>query len=154
MKFKITIVVVLAVMINLFAFNISAFAEEIGVIDINKILQGYSKSQSIKADAKIKKAELQKFVENARKSVQSAKTASQKKTLENKYNTELRQKLTVINAEQSKKVQEIQTNIFNAIKSIAAQKQISTVLTKESVIFGGQDLTDEVIKVLNEKPVK
>ncbi|MDD3012261.1 MAG: OmpH family outer membrane protein [Candidatus Gastranaerophilales bacterium] len=154
MKFKTSIFVILTVMISLFNFNASALADQLGVVDINKILQDYSKSQSARADIKIKEAEIQKFIENAKKSVNAAKTKTEKKKLEAKYNTDLKQKVTAINAAQSRKLQEIQTNIFNAVKCVAAQKQISTVLTKESVILGGENLTDEVIKVLNEQPAK
>jgi len=154
MRFKTVTFVILAVIISLFTLNTSAFAEQIGVIDLNKILQNYTKSQNARADMKIKQAELQKFVENARKSVQAGKTTAEKKKLEDKYNAELKQKVAAVNAGQTQKVQEIQTNIYSAIKSAADQKQISTVLTKESVIMGGQDFTDEVLKVLNAQPVK
>jgi Skp family chaperone for outer membrane proteins len=154
MRFKTLTVIFVAAIISILTFNTSAFAEQIGVIDLNKILQNYTKSESARVDLKSKKADLQKFVENARKIVEAAKTTTAKKSLEDKYNAELKQKVNAINADQTKKVQEIQTNIYSAIQSVAAQKQISTVLSKESVIMGGQDFTDEVIKVLNEPPVK
>jgi outer membrane protein len=154
MKFRNSIIVILAVIISLFTFNTGAFAEQLGVINLNQILQNYSKSQTARADIKNRETELQKFVENARKSVQTAKTTAEKKKLEDKYNTELKQKVAAINAEQTRKVQEIQADIFNAIKSIASQKQISTVLSKESVILGGEDLTDQVIKALSGQPAQ
>ena len=154
MKSKYALLSVITLAASVLTLNTSAFADQTGVVDLNKVLLNYNKSQSARQTLQASKESLQKFVETARKSVQSAKTTEQKKTLENKYNAELRQKISVINQEQNKKAQEIQLNIYNAVKDIAAQKKLSPVLTKESVIVGGEEITNDVINELNTPPVK
>jgi len=149
MKSRILKSFVLTLIISFFTFNTCAFAEQIGVVDLGKILENYTKSVNARQDLSTQKANLQKFVENARKTVQAAKTQPEKKKLEDKYNAELKQKIATINQQQTQKGQEIQTNIFNTIKTIAEKRQIPNIFTKESLIIGGTDITDEVITTLN-----
>jgi outer membrane protein len=41
--------------------------------------------------------------------------------------------------------------IQQAINTVATQKSIPAVFDKSAVLYGGQDITDEVLAVLNKK---
>ena len=43
------------------------------------------------------------------------------------------------------------TAIEDAVKKVADQKGLAVVITKEAVIYGGQDITQDVIKALAKK---
>jgi len=145
-----TIISLAAIIMSVLISNTGAFAEEIGTVDINKIVNNYSKAQEVVADLKVKESELQKFVAEARKDLKS-NTTSDKKVLEDKYNKELKQKSDAFKQEEIKQLSVIQENIATAIKNVADTKNIKSVFKKESMIMGAQDLTDEVIKTLNTK---
>lgn len=44
----------------------------------------------------------------------------------------------------------VQKKIEDAVKSVAEAKGLSVVLVKDSVIYGGQDITQDVVKKLSK----
>ena len=48
-----------------------------------------------------------------------------------------------------KKAEEVENNIVNAAKAVAAEKKIDVVLDYRVIFTGGTDLTDDVIYYLN-----
>ncbi|MDD3012854.1 MAG: OmpH family outer membrane protein [Candidatus Gastranaerophilales bacterium] len=150
MKYLKTIISLVAITMSIFISNTGVFAEEIGTVDINKIINNYSKAQEVVADLKIKESELQKFVAEARKDLK-LNTTTDKKDLEDKYTKEFKQKTNAFKQEEIKQLSVIQRDIAKAIKNVADTKNIKSVFKKESMIMGSQDLTDEVLKILNAK---
>lgn len=130
-------------------FSLEAFAEEIGVVSINKIVSGYSKAQEVINDLKTKEAEVQKLIAAAKKNIQSAKTFTQRKSLEEKYNRELQQKSKLYAENNTKQWDIVQKNILDAVQIAADNKKITIVLKKDIVICGGTDLTGDVLAILN-----
>ena len=53
-----------------------------------------------------------------------------------------------------RKEAEIDLAIKNAIKQVAMTSKVTTVVEKSVVFFGGVDLTDKVVKQLNNPVVK
>jgi len=143
-----TIISLAAITISVLISNTGVFAEEIGTVDISKIVNNYSKAQEVVADLKIRESELQKFVAEARKDLK-LNTAADKKVLEDRYNKELKQKSEAFKQDEIKQLSVIQADIAKAIKNVADKKNIKSVFKKESMVMGAQDLTDEVIKELN-----
>lgn len=150
LKYLKTIISLVAITMSIFISNTGVFAEEIGTVDINKIINNYSKAQEVVADLKIKESELQKFVAEARKDLK-LNTTTDKKDLEDKYTKEFKQKTNAFKQEEIKQLSVIQRDIAKAIKNVADTKNIKSVFKKESMIMGSQDLTDEVLKILNAK---
>lgn len=148
MKHLKTIISLAAITISVLISNTGVFAEEIGTVDISKIVNNYSKAQEVVADLKIRESELQKFVAEARKDLK-LNTAADKKVLEDRYNKELKQKSEAFKQDEIKQLSVIQADIAKAIKNVADKKNIKSVFKKESMVMGAQDLTDEVIKELN-----
>ena len=57
----------------------------------------------------------------------------------------------MLTREKAKKEAEIDTDIENAIKSVAIDNGIDSVVDVRVIYFGGVDITDKVIKKLNLK---
>ena len=53
-----------------------------------------------------------------------------------------------------KKEAEIDAAIKNAIKQVAMSSNVTTVVEKSVVFFGGVDITDKVIRTLNSSSLK
>ena len=127
----------------------AAFAEQFGSVDVEAVLQNYSKTQDVNVEFKAKEADLQKFVADARKSLQLTQNKHDRTVLETKYNKELQEKAQNLKKEQIKTLNVLQSDISDAIKQVAAKKQIKVIFNKNSVILGADDMTADVISVLN-----
>lgn len=145
---SIVIVAFVAIAMSFFIAKSGAFAEDIGVVDINKIAKNYSKAQEVISDLKVKESDLQKFVAEARRDLSTAKPDS-RKILADKYNAQLKEKSANFKQEEIKELSVIQSDISKAIKTVADKKNIKTVFKSESMLMGAQDLTDDVISTLN-----
>ena len=66
----------------------------------------------------------------------------------NKYATELNQKKQALQLEYVQKLQQIDAKITEIIKSVADKKGFKMVFTKNSLVVGGTDITEEVIQEL------
>jgi len=132
----------------------AASAKDFGVVDLNKVIENYTKAQEVTADLKVKEAELQKFVVEAQKQLKEADTPVEKKNLEEKLGEQFNIKRQAFAKEQTQKWQEIEDEIFEQIEEMAKNKNLEMVFNQKSVIVGGVDITDEVIKQLNESVAK
>lgn len=147
----------LAVLLCLLVFtslSSAVKAEEIGVVDMAKVGENYTVAQEVAADLKVKEKELQEFALEAQKKIKSAQTPLEKKNLEEKLVTEFNIKKNAFAKEQAEKWQNIEDDVFRKIKKIAKDKKIDVVLNKQSVIVGGEDISEQVIKDLNSEAKK
>ena len=137
------------------AASFAAPASGIGTIDVQKVFRGYKETakaqdQLSKEEAAFKKEfeESQKKIEDARNSGKSEKEIeSMTKKLEESLAPK-REKLIKMNETLTST---LQNDIVNAVKAVAKNLGIETVLDKQVVITGGVDISDMVISRLNEK---
>ena len=146
--FKKTIVL-LAVMSVICGYTAKSYAAGIAVIDLDKIRDNYTKSQELAADLKVKESELQKFVVDAQKQVQDAKTPLEKKNLEEKLGEQFNIKRNAYANDQSQKWSVIEDAVIKSIKEVSALNKYDIILNKQVVIDGGFDITDDVLTKLN-----
>lgn len=122
---------------------------KLGYINTAKIETNYTKFQKLKAEQNVINADLQKFVATAKQEISNAKTEDQKKSLTDKYTKELNQKKSDSDAQFKKQVGEIQLSLKTAIKIIAEKKGLTAVF-KDDLLYGGIDITDDVLAELNK----
>lgn len=120
----------------------------VAVVDIQKIVESSPQINALRVDRKNKIDELVKFVETARTAVSKETNEAKKKTLEESYNKELNAKKEVIDQDYAKKLSDIDKNITELIKVKAKAANYDLVLTKNTVLDGGDDITAEIIKGL------
>ena len=135
----------------LLSSNFNAFADEPAFVDINKVANTYTKAQSLANEIKTKDAEIRLFATNAQKEVAALKNPDDQKKLEDKYNKELQRRVDLFRQDQLTKINNIESNVAAAIKTVAEKRKLGTILRKDSIIFGGLDVTDDVLSVLNQK---
>lgn len=128
-----------------------SYAQEVGIVDLDKVGNNYTKAQDLSADLKIKEAELQKFIADAQKQLKDTSSPVDRKNLEDKLSTDYKTKVESYNDFQLKQLKQIDDNVFSAIDQVAKTKKIDLVLNKTSVLQGGVDLTDSVLGLLNAK---
>jgi len=136
---------------SLLFYTVGAYANP-GVVDYHKVGSSYTKAQEIAKTLYTKKIDQDKFVVEARKIIAAAKTEAEKKKLLDKYNKELQEKEAALEEETNKDSAQINQDILDSIKSVAASDNLDLVFTKDSLILGGTDITDQVISKLNGIP--
>ena len=127
-----------------------ANAEGLGVaiVDVPQVVAASSEVQKLKKEQQTKAEEIVKFIEKARKDVASITDADKKKAAEEKYTKELQDKKAKMDADYANKLKAIDASISKKIEEQAILKGYDVVLSKGIVLYGGQDITNEVIKAV------
>jgi outer membrane protein len=129
-------------------YAISNVPSKVAVIDVVKVANTSSKLQQLKKDRENKLAELATFVKNANATIAKETDKKKKAELEAKYKKELNNKKEAINKDFSTKANALDKTISNIISQKAKANNFELVLTKGVVLYGGTDITDEIIKSL------
>ncbi|HEY3426387.1 MAG TPA: OmpH family outer membrane protein [Negativicutes bacterium] len=115
-------------------------SSNIGVVDNQKILSQHPDM------AKAQEA-MQTELDQAKKDFE-AKSATMNDKEKQDYYNQVQQRLSL-------KQQELLSPVFDkvnaAIKAVADAKGLSVVMDKSNVVYGGQDITDEVVKKITSK---
>ena len=130
-------------------------AASIAVVDTREVLTRYSKARQVMEDiAKAEKHLRDKFrtkrqkVQDARK---SNKTETEIKMLTEQIKSELEPEAKKLEAESTKKSAEVEKSVKASIERIKKQNKYQIVILKDAVLFGGDDITEQVIKDLEAK---
>jgi len=132
----------------------AAYAEVIGVVDYEKLIRSYNKAQSFNDDREIREQELEKMRAEFVKQLREAKTAQSGNPvavdqLEKKLQDQLNAKINETRDWMSTKANEIEKEMNASISSVATAKKLDLVITKQFVLHGGTDITNDVLAKLN-----
>ncbi len=136
--------------IGCLSFGSAALAEgfSVAIVDVPQVVNASGQVQALKKEQQAKADEIIKFVEKARKDVASITDASKKKAAEEKYNKELVAKKQKMDSEYAEKLKALDTSISQQINEKAKADGYDLVLSKGIVLYGGKDITAEIIKVV------
>lgn len=112
----------------------------IGVVNYQQVLQQHPDVAKVEDTMNKEIAEAQKDFE--------AKTANMNDKEKQDYYMQVQQRLQL---KQQELVGPVHDSINAAIKAVADAKGLSVVLGKDTVIYGGQDITDDVLKKVTGK---
>lgn len=149
-KFALIFVLILgtAVILNNQARSGVSNSVKIAVVDVQEIAAKYPKVNAMQQEQQSKLLELQKFVDNARNEIAKEKNATKRKQLEDKYNKELITKKKTIDENYQKQLSTLDNNIVTAVSNIAKTNKYDYVLAKNAVLYGGKNITADVLKNL------
>ena len=120
----------------------------VAIVDVPQVVNASAQVQALKKDQQAKAEEIVKFVEKARKDVASITDANKKKAAEEKYNKELMAKKEKMDQDYAAILKALDTSISLHINEKAKADGYDLVLSKGIVLFGGNDITSEIIKVV------
>lgn len=120
----------------------------VAIVDVPQVVNASAQVQALKKDQQAKAEEIVKFVDKARKDVASITDANKKKAAEEKYNKELMAKKEKMDQDYAAKLKALDTSISQQINEKAKADGYDLVLSKGIVLFGGNDITSEIIKVV------
>lgn len=144
------IIVVLAFAIGLGVnnFAMSDMPQKIAVVDINRVVGQSAQVMALKKEQAVKTEELQKWLNTARADVEKQKTQTGKEKLIQKYDEEFAKKQQSLRNDYTKKLQTIDNDISAVIKKEAKSKGYDIVLAKGVVLYGGEDITTSISKLI------
>ncbi len=127
-----------------FMFSNIAFAENIGVVDLQAVVNNSAQVKQLKREYDTKLEELNKIVANARMEVAKETDLQKIATIEEKYTKEFNTKKSALEHEYNSKISAIENKIREQIKKKAQEKKFDYVFAKSVVLYGGDDITSEV----------
>jgi Skp family chaperone for outer membrane proteins len=127
-------------------------ALKVAIVDSNRVLQEYSVAQKMLQDLAKAEADLNKKIAEKKALIEQAKTAKKTETeiqmLAEQMRLEIEPEARKLEDDTNKKSDEIEANIKAAIEAVAKEGKYDAVMIKEAVLFGGIDVSDEVLKKL------
>ena len=121
---------------------------KVAVIDMQTIVSKSSQIKALKNEQQAKLKDLTSFVEKANKEIQAEKDPNKQKALESKYQKELATKKDIIQKDYQKKLDVVNKNLSVTINNKAKASGYDLVLSKGVVLFGGTDITNDILKTL------
>ena len=133
-------------------FNNIAFSDgagiKIGYVNVAKLLET-SKALKAAEDARAKSTtEMLKWYDTASEDIQKQTTPEARKNLVKKYEDQLTKKKNTIKDAYAKKVAEIDKQMSEVINQKASAMGYNIVLRKDSVLFGGDDITAQILPLV------
>ena len=122
--------------------------QKIAVIDIQKVVAASPQVKALKASQEEKNKNIANFIQKAQADVNKQKDEKSKQAVAKKYEKQLISKKEANIKEYREKLKATDKSINEQVSKIATDMGYTMVLPKMSVIYGGDDITDAVIKVI------
>lgn len=131
------------------ALAVPAFAiDKVATVDVQKIVNKSAQVQALKKEQDAKRKELAQFIKKAQDEIKAQTDEGKKKALAQKYDKELSAKREANAKAYKAKLAAIDKSITDSIVSQAKAMGYDLVLTKNIVLYGGDDITEAISKVV------
>ena len=145
MKKILSILAVSSMMLSSVAFA-SPEPQKIAVVDIQKVVSASAQVKALKASQEAKNKELAAFIKKAQEDVNKQTDVNKKKSLAESYEKQLKTKREANIKDYTTKLKAADANITAQIGKKATELGYTMVVPKSTVIWGGNDITETVLK--------
>ncbi len=135
------------------SFN-TAFASEVAFVDVQKVVASSGQVQQLKKDQEAKAKEFKAFIDKAKKDVAAVTDTKKKQALAEKYDKQYISKREALEKDYASKLKVIEKSISEVISEQAKLKGYDMVVSKDVVLYGTTDITEEVINVVKNDAKK
>ncbi len=135
----------------------TADAQTIGYVNYKTVESNYEFAKNAYKEIDTKYLELQQYLMDKEKQYKNIDSPINKKNFEDQVQKDFKAKNDAFTELKMKRAEEVENNILQATKAVAADKKIDVVLDYRVIFTGGTDLSQDVINYLNSgrlKPVK
>ena len=127
----------------------AAMAEQkIAVVDIPAVVAKSAQVQALKKEQQAKMQDLEKWLKIVQADVEKQQTQEGKEKLLKKYNAEFAKKKETLAKNYQSQLQAIDKSITETISATAKSKGYDIVISKNVVVYGGDDITAELQKLV------
>lgn len=121
---------------------------KVAVVDIQKVVANSSQIKALKADQEKKVQQMQATIDKARDEISKEKDPAKISALEEKYRKQINEQKLALDTEYNNKLIAIDNNIRSAVVEKARSMNYNMVLPKNTVLFGGEDITEQVATII------
>lgn len=133
----------------LLAFCTPAFAvDKVAIVDVQKVVNKSAQVQALKKEQEAKSKEIREFIKKANDEVKAQTDQKKKQEIVKKYEKELAAKREANSKAYKAKLEAIDKTITATINNYAKTNGYDLVLVKGAVLYGGDDITEAVSKVV------
>ena len=122
--------------------------QRIAVVDVQAVVAKSAQVQALKKEQQAKMQDLEKWLKTVRADVEKQQTKEGKEKLIKKYDADFAKKKAEIAKNYQTKLQAIDKSITETIAAQAKAKGYTMVITKGVVVYGGEDITTDIQKVV------
>lgn len=144
----VVISLVMGYSINNIAISKAQPEYKIATVDIQKIVANSTEIKSLKAEQEKQMQNMQSTIDKARTEISKEQDPVRIAQLEEKYRNEINNQKLALDTSYNTKVKAIDSKIKTAVVEKARSMNYNIVLPKNTVLFGGDDITDEVSKII------
>lgn len=121
----------------------------IAVIDVQAIVNSSAQVKALREAQAAKINELNLWLRNAQNEVNAEQDKERQQALLQKYNAEFVLKKRDIALQYQQELKIVGDSITQTVASEAKKKGFSMVIAKNIVVFGGEDITEEIARIVN-----
>ena len=147
-----------AAIVTIFSgLQVKTEAQTIGYVNYKTVESNYEFAKNAYKEIDTKYLELQQYLMDKEKQYKNIDSPINKKNFEDQVQKDFKAKNDEFTKLKMKRAEEVENNILQATKAVAADKKIDVVLDYRVIFTGGTDLSQDVINYLNSnkfKPVK
>lgn len=137
-----------ALFCGLIAINPVFAKDKVAVVDVPVVVAQSQQVQALKKEYNLKVQDLEKWLTTVRADVEKQQTQEGKEKLLKKYNDEFAKKQEAILKDYQAKLRLIDKSISDTIAQQAKAMGYDVVFSKGMVLYGGDDITADVKKVV------
>lgn len=120
----------------------------VAVVDIQRIVANSSEINALKAEQEKQLQNMQVTIDKARADIAKEKDPAKIANLEEKYRKEINEQKLALDASYNSKLTAIDNKIKTAVVEKARSMNYNIVLPKNTVLFGGDDITEQVSAII------
>lgn len=120
----------------------------VAIVDTQKIAANSSEIKALKEEQAKQMSKILDTINKARFEISEEKDLIKVAKLEEKYEKEIQSQKIALNTSYNSKLTAIDNKIKTAVVEKARSMNYNIVLAKENVLFGGDDITEEVLKII------
>ena len=116
----------------------------VAIVDIQKVVSSSNEINALKIEQEKQIQNMNATINKARQEISKEKDPSKIAAIEEKYRDEINKQKLALDTSYNNKLKAIDSKIKTAVVEKARSMNYNIVLPKNTVLFGGDDITDQV----------
>lgn len=126
----------------------TAVSQKIGVVDVKKVVNESKEVEKVKKEQQANKKVLVDFIKAQAEIINKEPDAAKKEELKKKFTADLTAKKDVMDKSYGEKLMKINNDMNAQLTKLAKDKNYDLILTQDSVLYGGENLTKDLMKLV------
>ena len=127
---------------------VQANVNKIAIVDVQKVVNKSAQVQALKKEEEAKHKEIAQLIKKGGEEIKAQTDISKRREIAQKYDKQIKSKQEANIKSYKAKLEAIDKNINTAIIQQAKAMGYDMVLTKGIVLYGGDDITDAILKIV------